>query len=196
MYIPLGGSRCKRYRHLINIMIVFLLSGIWHGAAWTYIIWGAIHGVYQIIGNLTAKPRSRLIEKIGLREDGALVKSVRTVITFLLVCLSWLVFRANSLSDMAVLFGELFCGWGDVNIVASLNTLGINLKSIITVILSVIILKLLDLQVSTRMHENRENTEISGTRVTVYLTLTWCMVIAWMILLASDIESAFIYFQF
>lgn len=196
VYIPLGGSRCKKYRHFINVMIVFLLSGIWHGAAWTYIIWGVLHGVYQIVGNLTAKPRSRLIEKMGLREDGILVRSVRTVITFILISISWLFFRANSLSDTLSLFGELFGGWGDVNIVGSLNTLGLSLSSIITIILSIIILKLLDLQVSTKMHENRENTAISGTRVTVYLTLTWCVAIAWMILLLSDVNSAFIYFQF
>ena len=196
VYIPLGGSRCKKYRHLLNIMIVFLLSGIWHGAAWTYIIWGALHGVYQIIGNLTAKPRSRLIERVGLSESGALVRSVRTVITFILVSLSWLIFRANSLSDMLALFTELFGGWCDVNIAESLNALGLSLSSIITVILSIIVLKLLDLQISTKMHENRENTAISGTRVTVYLVLTWCVAIAWMLLLLSDIDSAFIYFQF
>ena len=196
VYIPLGGSRCKRYRHLINIMIVFLLSGIWHGAAWTYIIWGVLHGVYQIVGNLTAKPRSRLIAKVGLKEDGALVRGVRTVITFILVSIAWLVFRANSLSDMLALFAQLFAGWGGVSVTESLATLGLSLRTIITIALSVIILKLLDLQISTKMHEKRENAEISSTRVAVYLTLTWCVAIAWMLLLASDVESAFIYFQF
>lgn len=196
VYIPLGGSRCKKYRHLLNIMIVFLLSGIWHGAAWTYIIWGAVHGIYQIIGNLTAKPRSALIEKVGLKEDGALVKGVRTVITFILVSITWLIFRANSLSDMTALFGELFCGWGDVNIFNSLAALGLTLRSIITIILSVIILKLLDLQISTKMNEDRENTEISATRISAYVVITWCVAVAWMILLASNVDSAFIYFQF
>ena len=196
VYIPLGGSRCKRYRHLINIMIVFLLSGIWHGAAWTYIIWGVVHGLYQIVGNLTAKPRSRLLEKAGLPENGALVKGVRTVVTFILVSLAWLIFRANSLPDMLTLFKELFSGWGDVNIVESLNALGLTLRSIITVILSVVILKLLDLQISTKMHEERENAAISGTRVAVYVVLTWCVAAAWMLLLISNVDSAFIYFQF
>ena len=196
VYIPLGGSRCKRYRHLINIMIVFLLSGIWHGAAWTYIIWGVVHGLYQIVGNLTAKPRSRLLEKAGLPEGGALVKGVRTVVTFILVSLAWLIFRANSLPDMLTLFKELFSGWGDVNIVESLNALGLTLRSIITVILSVVILKLLDLQISTKMHEERENAAISGTRVAVYVVLTWCVAAAWMLLLISNVDSAFIYFQF
>lgn len=196
VYIPLGGSRCKRYRHLINIMIVFLLSGIWHGAAWTYIIWGAVHGLYQIIGNLTAKPRSKLVEKAGFREDSALVKGVRTVITFILVCFTWIIFRANSLSDMAALFGELFTGWGDVNISESFAALGMSIRSVITIILSLIILKLLDLQVGTKLSEERENVAISSTRVAVYLTLMWCVAIAWMILLVSNVDSAFIYFQF
>ena len=47
VYFPLGGSRCSKPRHLFNIMVVFLASGLWHGAAWTFVIWGALHGIYR-----------------------------------------------------------------------------------------------------------------------------------------------------
>ena len=52
VYITLGGNRVKYPRHLLNLMITFLVSGIWHGANWTFVLWGALHGCYQVIGNI------------------------------------------------------------------------------------------------------------------------------------------------
>ena len=196
VYIPLGGSRCKKWRHLTNLMIVFLLSGIWHGAAWTYIIWGVLHGIYQIVGNLTAKPRSRLIAKLGFDEKGRAVTYVRRVITFALVCLAWMVFRANSLSDLGTLLSTLFTGWGGIDFGASLDALGMSVINIITIILSIIMLKQLDLQINTKPNLDNSAKVINPARSMVYVSLCWCVAAAWMILLASNIESAFIYFQF
>ena len=196
VYIPLGGSRCKKWRHLMNIMIVFLLSGIWHGAAWTYVLWGVVHGVYQIVGNLTAKPRSRLLVKLGLVEDGLFVTWSRRGITFILVCLAWMIFRANSFSDLGILFKTLFVGWGDVSIGASLEALGMSVTNVITIILSVIVLKQLDLQINTRPNLDNSTLALNPSRSVVYVALSWCVAIAWIILLASNLESAFIYFQF
>ena len=196
VYIPLGGSRCKKWRHLMNIMIVFLLSGIWHGAAWTYVLWGVVHGVYQIVGNLTAKPRSRLLVKLGLIEDGLFVTWSRRGLTFILVCLAWMIFRANSFSDLGILFKTLFVGWGDVSIGASLEALGMSVTNVITIILSVIVLKQLDLQINTRPNLDNSTLALNPSRSVVYVALSWCVAIAWIILLASNLESAFIYFQF
>ena len=196
VYIPLGGSRCKKWRHLTNVMIVFLLSGIWHGAAWTYVLWGVLHGIYQIVGNLTTKPRSRLIAKLGFNEKGRVITCVRRIVTFGLVCLAWMVFRANSISDLGALLATLFTGWSGAGIGASLDALGMSVINVITIILSVIILKSLDLQINTRPKLDNSAMAISPVRSTVYVCLCWCVAAAWMILLASNIESAFIYFQF
>ncbi len=196
VYIPLGGSRCKKWRHLTNIMIVFLLSGIWHGAAWTYVLWGVLHGVYQVVGNLTAGPRKKLISKVGLEESSAPVAWVRRVITFLLVCFSWLIFRANSLSDAWLLIRQLFTGYGGVSISESLAAIDMSLVNILTILLSLVVLKALDLQINTRPDSDNSAKIISPARSTVYLALCWAVGIAWMILLASNAESSFIYFQF
>ena len=196
VYIPLGGSRCKKWRHLMNIMIVFLLSGIWHGAAWTYVLWGVVHGVYQIVGNLTAKPRSKLIAKIGIVENSPIDIWSRRVITFILVCLAWMIFRANSFSDLGVLFKTLFTGWGGVSIAASLDSLGLSVVNLVTIVLSVIVLKQLDLQINTRPDLDNSALSISPSRSVVYVALSWIVAVAWIILLASNAESAFIYFQF
>ena len=196
VYIPLGGSRCARWRHLTNIMIVFLLSGIWHGAAWTYILWGVIHGIYQIVGNLTAAPRRKLIEKLGFTESSTGVVIVRKIITFILVCFAWMAFRANSIAELWVLIKTLFTGWGGVSISASCASLELTAITALTVALSIVILKALDLQINTRPNTDNSAKLLSPTRSLVYLVLTWTVAVAWMILLSSNAESSFIYFQF
>ena len=196
VYIPLGGSRCARWRHLTNIMIVFLLSGIWHGAAWTYILWGVIHGIYRIVGNLTAAPRRKLIEKLGFTESSTGVVIVRKIITFILVCFAWMAFRANSIAELWVLIKTLFTGWGGVSISASCASLELTAITALTVALSIVILKALDLQINTRPNTDNSAKLLSPTRSLVYLVLTWTVAVAWMILLSSNAESSFIYFQF
>ena len=111
LYIPLGGNRASYGRHLANLFIVFRVSGLWHGAAWTFVIWGALHGVYQIIGKLTIKSRSSLIDKLGFSEKSKGVLILRRVITFILVDAAWLMFRANSIADAGILIKKLFVGW-------------------------------------------------------------------------------------
>lgn len=99
LYIPLGGSRVSFSRWSFNTMVVFLTSGLWHGANWTYILWGGIHGIYQIIGRATRAMRDAAYEKLGIAKDGLFRNAVSTVVTFGLVCLAWVFFRANSLAD-------------------------------------------------------------------------------------------------
>lgn len=196
IYIPLGGSRCSKARHLTNIMIVFLVSGIWHGAAWTYILWGVMHGIYQVVGNLTAKPRSALIAKLGFNEKGAIVCGVRRVITFALVCIAWMMFRANSLYDFGVLFKTLFTGWSGVSFSASMQAIGMDLVGAAAAVLSVILIKQFDLQINTKPDENNSAELLNPARASAYVCVCWTIAVAWLILLASNVESSFIYFQF
>ena len=196
VYIPLGGSRCAKWRHLMNIMIVFLLSGIWHGAAWTYIIWGVLHGVYQIVGNLTAKPRERLLTKIGISDKCRALIWVRRTVTFMLVSFAWMIFRANSLSDLWVLISTLFGGWSAVSIKSSLDALGLSVINILTILFSIIVLKQLDLQINTKPDLDNSEAELNPARSAVYVVVTWTVAVAWLILLTSGEQSAFIYFQF
>ena len=98
LYIPLGGSRKGTARTCVNIMIVFLCSGLWHGASWSFVLWGGIHGACMVIERLLGKR----LEKIPafLRWCG----------TFLILNLTWVIFRADTLSDAAAFFGRLFAG--------------------------------------------------------------------------------------
>lgn len=97
LYIPLGGNRVVKWRWYYNLMIVFLLSGLWHGANWTFLIWGALHGGYMVVSNWTKPLRTMLTHKLNL--NPRLLQFARIVFTFHLVLFAWVFFRANSMSD-------------------------------------------------------------------------------------------------
>ena len=99
LYIPLGGNRVARSRWYYNLLIVFLLSGLWHGANWTFVIWGALHGFYLIFSLVTADLRAAVSKGIGLSQRPALHNVVRILITFGLTTFAWIFFRANNLMD-------------------------------------------------------------------------------------------------
>ncbi|HZK78006.1 MAG TPA: MBOAT family O-acyltransferase, partial [Gemmatimonadaceae bacterium] len=99
LYIPLGGNRVSRPRWYYNLFITFLLSGLWHGANWTFVIWGALNGFYLIFSLITADLRAAVAKAVGLAQRPALHNVVRILITFGLTTFAWIFFRANSLSD-------------------------------------------------------------------------------------------------
>jgi alginate O-acetyltransferase complex protein AlgI len=106
VYIPLGGNRVPKPRWYFNLFVTFLLSGLWHGANWTFVIWGALNGFYLISSIVTASARERLTSAIGLSRKPALHGVVRVATTFALTCIAWVFFRAGSLHDAMVVFSH------------------------------------------------------------------------------------------
>ena len=94
LYIPLGGNRVSRPRWYVNLMIVFLVSGLWHGASWNFVIWGGLHGIYQIMGHIT-----RNIQSSAFKYLGKLNGLIQNWITFALVAFAWIFFRAKTFAD-------------------------------------------------------------------------------------------------
>lgn len=101
LYIPLGGSRCSKFKKFRNVMITFLVSGLWHGAGWNYIIWGFLHGAYQIIGDLLSNIRKKIVKACNCKSSSFSYKLVQVVFTFILVTIAWVFFRADSFMDAA-----------------------------------------------------------------------------------------------
>jgi D-alanyl-lipoteichoic acid acyltransferase DltB (MBOAT superfamily) len=96
VYIPLGGNRVSKIRNYSNLFITFLLSGLWHGAAWTYVIWGSLNGVYLILEKFL-KTRIKLV----INRFGAII------LNFLLICLAWIFFRAASFSRAVYILKQI-----------------------------------------------------------------------------------------
>ncbi|MDP4277443.1 MAG: MBOAT family O-acyltransferase, partial [Bacteroidota bacterium] len=107
IYIPLGGSRCSKPRNYFNIFITFLVSGIWHGANWTFIIWGILHGFFQIIEKMFG------LQKANYK---GVIRGVRILITFLIVNLLWIFFRMPNLSDAIHFIGKMVTDFGNWNL--------------------------------------------------------------------------------
>lgn len=107
LYIPLGGSRVSTARYYANLMIVFLLSGIWHGANWTFAIWGALHGFYMVFGVVSAPLRDKLRSSLGLGTTGFLPALLQMLTTFALVTLAWVFFRAANVQDGLYILSHL-----------------------------------------------------------------------------------------
>ena len=99
LYIPLGGNRVSTSRLYLNIIIVFILSGLWHGANWTFIIWGFFHGSCLIMSLATNKSREWLTTKLLMDRYPAWHNLFKVIFTFSLVTFSWIFFRAHSLTD-------------------------------------------------------------------------------------------------
>lgn len=106
VYIPMGGKRVSVSRWAVNIMIVFLLSGLWHGAAWTFVIWGGLHGFFYLFGRFTAPARMGLLKVLGLHEN--FIVPFQMVVTFLLVAFAWIFFRAESVQDAVMIISHMF----------------------------------------------------------------------------------------
>jgi alginate O-acetyltransferase complex protein AlgI len=111
VYVPLGGSRVPRWRWCFNLLVTFGVSGLWHGANWTYVIWGLINGIYLIASGLTAGLRNAVMGRAGLPESSALRTLLSVLVTFLLVCVGWVFFRAQSLGDAFYILGHFWRDW-------------------------------------------------------------------------------------
>lgn len=145
LYFPLGGSRKGKIRKYINIFIVFLLSGLWHGAAWHYVVWGVLHGVLRIVGELTLGIREKLYTALHFKRDTLATKLWQMFFTFFLVTVLWMFFRGESVHQTLVLLKNMVTVYNPwVLTDGSLFTLGLDAKEWNVMLVSIGILMLID----------------------------------------------------
>jgi D-alanyl-lipoteichoic acid acyltransferase DltB (MBOAT superfamily) len=111
VYINMGGNRCSKARQYFNILVTFLVSGLWHGANWTFVVWGALHGLFQIVEKMIAgdKIKAELKQnKVKL----SVVRIVRILITFNLVSLAWIFFRMPTIEGATAIIGRIVTDFG------------------------------------------------------------------------------------
>ncbi len=98
---------------LLGLFLTFVTSGLWHGPRWTYVLWGALHGLYIVVALLLQKPTTVFVRAIRLDRHPQLYRCVNVGVTFSLVCLAYVLFRANSIDDAGYIFAHLLSGWGN-----------------------------------------------------------------------------------
>lgn len=190
VYFPLGGSRVTLARNMLNLLIVFLVSGLWHGANWTFVIWGFIHGTFIVLDLW-------LVQYAGVRRVLQRLRLLHIPVTFGIVVFAWIFFRANSLDDaMTVLNGlARFNGITEINtIFADTYFFPFTLEVMLLALVGVIWL------VNDYL-EARTNTIGLGYLVHVPRVLRWTLyyVLSLLIIITlifGSTEQQFIYFQF
>lgn len=176
VYVPLGGNRVSAGRNAFNLAAVFVLSGFWHGAKWTFVVWGALNGLYLIVGRL-ARPTGKPTRPA----EGAVRSGLGVVITFHLVLLSWVFFRAENLTIALAILKKIVTDRGALFVDPILAQCG----------LAIAALFVLDLfNRKTRLLDHLE-----GASVRVRLALATILVFA-IVLFGVDRGAQFIYFQF
>jgi len=186
VYIPLGGSRVSSWRVYSNLMVVFLLSGLWHGANWTFVAWGGIHGALLVVEHATAGVRRRFDTLVGLDRALVLRRAISVLVTFHLVVFAWIFFRAESLRDAMTIVGRIFTIPGSTLAVGD-----VGMDELLFAIGAIVVLEIVQ-AAQRRMSLNRF---VKRQPMLIRWSLYYAVVIA-IVLFGRFDEREFIYFQF
>lgn len=145
LYIPLGGSKRGKIRKYVNKMIVFLASGLWHGASISFIVWGGLNGFYQILGEVLKPIRDKIIKVFKLHKNSLGNKLFSILMTFVLIDFSWIFFRAPSTSTAISIIKSIFTAQNPwILFDGSLYKCGLDIKNFHFMIISIVILMFVD----------------------------------------------------
>lgn len=196
LYIPLGGNRKGTVRKYFNLMVVFLVSGLWHGASWNFVIWGFLHGMYQILGSVTINARKFICEILNIDRKTNHYKLLQRVITFALVTFGWIFFRSEGLTQAVNIVKQIFTNFEPWAIWNAIGESGLDSSNLILLVISVAILAFVSKkeQSGVSVFERVEKMHLLA-RWPVYLGLLF-MVLIFGIYGPGFEASQFIYFQF
>lgn len=198
LYIPLGGSRCSRIKRYRNILITFLVSGLWHGANWTFVVWGGLHGLYQIIGDILQPIRNRINTIFHTKTESMGYKLGRIIGTFALTAFAWIFFRAESLSKALSYIMRMFTH-GDLWVLTDGD---IYIQGFDHVQMFVLMISLLVIIIASilRYHTSMKFDELVASQGTVFQMVVMYLLIMFIVIFGkygpSEEMKAFLYFQF
>ncbi len=196
LYISMGGNRVSRPRWMFNLLVTFLVSGLWHGANWTYVIWGGLNGLFQIISYLTRNIRCKVTETLRLNRVPLIHKLLQTFVTFILISFTWIFFRAGSLTDAIHIIGHIPAGLLDISLLktqfAELASLGYDSYYFILSFALIVVLETIHLLEES----GKDLWEIIAEKPAVVRYITYYILILAILLLGEFGSNEFIYFQF
>jgi len=198
LYIPMGGNRKGTIRKFFNVMVTFLISGLWHGASWNYVIWGGLHGLYQIIGEIFMPVRKKVVSLMKVNENVFSYKLGQIAFTFSLTTLTWVFFRAKTLEEALYFFERMFTRWNPwVFFNEGLYNFGLDRVEVNILFAALITMFLVECVKYTK------NKVISDFLMEQNLWFRWLVVIGWIVVILVYGEyginfdsNQFIYFQF
>ncbi|MEP6711608.1 MAG: MBOAT family O-acyltransferase [Ferruginibacter sp.] len=192
LYISLGGNRVTIPRWYLNLFIVFLISGLWHGANWTFVIWGALHGFYLIFAQLTKNFREK-VNKIFFLDR---VSFLPVLVTFSLVAFAWIFFRANDVYSAIYIIGHIFTGIPDLfhKLLSHQPVIEYLGLSAVDMTLSVLLIVILE---TVHYIQSKKNISVLFLRKPVYIRwAVYCGLVLGILFFGVFENRQFIYFQF
>ena len=197
LYFPLGGSRKGKLRKYLNILLVFGVSGLWHGAAWHYVIWGFLHGICRVAGELTADFRNNMWQKLRVNTEVFSFRLWRRLFMFTAVSIIWIFFRVEAVSQAFLLIKNMFAVWNPwVLFDGSLFNIGLDSKDWNILIAALVFLLSVDV-----LRGKRKSLQEEFVRQN--LVFRWLVIFAGIFtvlifgIYGADYNAAqFIYFQF
>lgn len=190
LYFPLGGSRKGKQRGYLNVILVFLVSGLWHGAAATFVIWGLLHGGMQVLGKILKPYRDKLRGLLHIGEDGRLLHLFRILLTFAMVTAAWVFFRADSVSEALLVLGKII---SEPFSFAAVTALGLSLRQLVVLLFAVLLLSFADFYGAGRLAKKINRSY--APRAAVYIALL-CAIILFGHYGAGFDPMDFVYFKF
>ena len=145
LYFPLGGSKRGKVRKYFNILIVFILSGLWHGAAWHYVVWGTLHGICRIVGEMTQNFRTKIYKALRFKRDTLATKLWQITFTFMMVTGLWMFFRGENVHQTIRLIRQMLTYNPWVLTDGSLFNLGLDAKEWNVMLTSLLVLGIIDI---------------------------------------------------
>lgn len=197
LYFPLGGSKKGKFRKCVNIMIVFLVSGLWHGARWSFVIWGGLNGLFQVIGDILKPLRDWFVKVFGLNRSALSHKLFCVLTTFVLVDFTWIFFRATGYKEaILIIKGIVTAANPAILWDGSLYNCGLDSKNFGLMIIAIGILLVVDacnyLGIKVRNVILRQDAWFRW----IFIAFTICAILLFGIWGSSFDEANFIYFQF
>lgn len=206
VYIPLGGNRVAKWKWFYNLFLTFTVSGLWHGANWTFVFWGALNGIYLIFEIVIAKPLTHFVNSTRLSAFEPLLNEFRRAYVFILICFSWIFFRADSIdiafqiirniySELPLYLGkmihQLFYSLDTSFLVETINQLGVSIRQF-----NIALVSLTLMFVYHRIEDKYDINTILDEKPRWFKWSFYYFILIYIFLFGNFQSNQFIYFQF
>ncbi len=190
LYIPLGGSRVSTFKKYFNLFVTFVVSGLWHGADWKFVIWGGLHGILLIVSYVFHDMKLKIVNALGFHRVPVVRTAFQLILVFLMVDFLYIFFRANTFDDSIYVITHLFSGLGDQR-PADLLLLGLDLYELTILLAAILIMETVEVL--------QESGSFSDRMFRLPTAVRWAslyMLIMIVLVFKAQGTGQFIYFQF
>lgn len=204
VYIPLGGSRKGIPRRIFNTFVVFALCGLWHGANWTYVLWGLYAAFFMSLETLLKRPAGALLARMGIRTGGKGFTALRIAGMYFILIPAAIIFRANDVTHAGELLSRLFTGFGfgAEYFSAAMANLGLDAVSAVILVIFIVCEVMIwhygeiGREQNVPLSSDPHGKTLAAERSVLFIFIVLAVAFCWLALIASDNASAFQYFQF